>query len=213
LSGLTIPKSDRAGLSILREMPDAALSSFLVAIEKAPHAVPEIPGISNEEVSQVKEALDTMYGIRAYHDVPLDQFIDDVCESLREHKELKPEDERRLRERLNRLLDIDALIVAAKATVLRQEHERNFCSLRIITDARPVYANGISGPPSAMVITHTMKLSYHEGAGGHLSDLYLSFGPEDIAEIRAALTRAEEKTKSLREVFATAQIRLLDSLE
>jgi hypothetical protein len=198
---------------MLREMSEAAFSSFLLAIEKSPQSVPVIPGANPQEVAQAREALDTMYKIRAYHDVPLEQFTDDVCESLREHKELQPSDEPLFRERLNRLLDIDALIVAAKATVLRQENERNFCRIRIITDARPVYANGAAGPPSAMVITHTMKLSYHEGAGGHLSDVFLSFASKDIAEIRAALTRAEDKAKSLRETFAAAQIRFLDSGE
>jgi hypothetical protein len=62
-----------------------------------------------------------------------------------------------------------------------------------------------------MVITHTMKLSYHEGAGGHLSDIYLSFASEEIDEIRDALTRAEAKAKSLRDAFAAAQIKFLDS--
>lgn len=211
MPALAIPKNDRQGLAMLRELPEAALSSFLVAIETSPQSIPSIPGVDAKDIAQAKEALDTMYGIRAYHDVPLGQFVDDVSESLRDHKELDPIDEPHFRERLTRLLGVHALIVAAKATVLRQENERNFCSIRIITDARPVYANGPSGPPSAMVITHTMKLSYHEGAGGHLSDIYLSFASEEIDEIRDALTRAEAKAKSLRDAFAAAQIKFLDS--
>jgi hypothetical protein len=211
LPALAIPKSDRLGLALLREMPETELSSFLLAIEKAPHLVPPVAGTPSGHASQVKSALDTMYRIRAYHDVPLPQFIEDVCESLREHKELEPKDEPRFRERLQRLLDIDALTIAAKATVLRQEHERNFCSIRIITDARPVYADEASGPPPAIFVTHTMKLSYHEGAAGDLRDFYLCFGSDDIAEIRRALTRAEEKAKGLRDLFEAAQVRLLDS--
>ena len=213
MSDLSIPKSDRAGLAILREMPEDALSSFLIAIEKAPDSVPTLPGVSTEDSAQAKEALDTMYGIRAIHDVQLDQFVNDVCESLREHNELGPQDEGKFRQRLNRLLDITPLTVGTKAAVLRQENERNFCHLRIITDARPVYANGPEGPPSAVVIAHTMKVSYHEGAGGPLSDIYISFGSADIPEIRAALNRAEAKAKSLRDVFSTTQIKFLDSLE
>lgn len=209
MPALALHKNDRVGLSILREMPEAALSSFLLAIEKASHAIPDIPGIASASVAQAKEVLDTMYGIRAYHEVPLEQFVDDICESLREHKELEPSDEAAFRERLTRLLAVTALSVAAKAAILQQEHERNFCSIRIITDARPVYANGASGSPSAMLITHTMKLSYHEGAGGPINDIYLSFGTEDIEEIRAAFVRAEEKAKSLRDVFTGAQIKFI----
>lgn len=211
MPALAIPKNDRQGLAMLRELPQADLSSFLLAIETSPQSIPALPGVDAKELAQAKEALDTMYTIRAYHDVPLEQFVDDVTESLREHKELEPRDEPHFRERLTRLLGINALIVAAKATVLRQENERNFCSIRIITDARPVYVNGPGDPPSAMVITHTMKLSYHEGAGGHISDIYLSFASEEIDEIRDALTRAEAKAKSLRDAFAVAKIKFLDS--
>jgi hypothetical protein len=210
LAGLSIPKSDRAGLVILRELPDGVFSSLLIEIEKAPDSVPSLSGVSPEEAHQAKEALDTMYAIRAYHDVPLEEFVSDVCDSLREHGELNTSDEIRFRERLSRLLDIEALAVAAKAVLLRQEHERNFCTVRILTDARPVYGNGVSGPPSAMIITHTMKLSYHEGAGGHVSDIYLSLGSDDISELHNALARAETKAKSLREVFERAKLKFID---
>lgn len=213
MSDLSIPKSDRAGLAILREMSETAVSAFLLAIQKAPDSTPTLSGVSPEDSKQAKEALDSMYGIRAFHDVQLDTFVNDICESLREHKELNQTDEPNFRQRLNQLLNIDALTVATKAAVLRQENERNFCSIRIITDARPIYADGPSGPPAAMVITHTMKVSYHEGAGGSLSDIYLSFGSSEIAEIRAALDRAEAKAKSLRDVFATTQIKILDPVE
>jgi hypothetical protein len=213
LSSLAIPKDDREGLATLREMPESAFSSFLLAIETNPRSVPTVQGVDPDEAAQARESLDTMYGIRAYHDVPFEQFIDDVCEFLREHKELDDRTEPQFRDRLSRLLNIDALIVAAKATVLRQENERNFCRVRIMTDARPVYANGPSEPPAAMVITHMMKLSYHEGAGGHLSDFYIAFGTEELAEIRDALNRAEEKAKSLRNTFASAHVKFLDSGE
>lgn len=211
MSSLAIPKDDRQGLATLRRMPEDALSSFLLAIEKTPQTIPVITGVDPDEIARAKESLDTMYGIRAYHDVSLEQFIDDVCESLREHKELDAKTEPEFRERLSRLLNIDALVVAAKATVLRQENERNYCRIRIVTDARPVYADGPSEPPAAMVITHTMKLSYHEGAGGHLSDIYISFATEEIDEIRDALNRAEAKAKSLRDTFTVAQVKFLDT--
>ena len=210
MPGLSVQKSDRAGLAILREIPDSAVNVLLQEVEKSPSSVPVIPGVSPEDVERVKDALDTMYGIRAFHDVPLKEFISDVCDSLREHKELDATDEPKLRERLARLLAVEPWIVAAKALVLQNEHERNFCSVRILTDARPVFANGVKGPPSAMVITHTLKLSYHEGAGGHLSDIYLSFGSNDITELRDALNRAEDKAPSLRTLLEAGNVRIID---
>jgi len=194
-------------------MPEAELAAFLLSIERFPQSIPTIEGIASEDLQQAKESLDNMYGIRAYYDIPLEQFIDDICDALREHKELTHQDEPGFRDRLARLLDIDALVVAAKATALQQENERNFCRVRIVTDARPVYANGASEPPAAMVITHTMKLSYHEGAGGHIKDFYVSLTTEELSEVADGLKRAEAKAKSLRETFAAARVKFLNTTE
>jgi len=213
LPALSIPKSERHGLAVLREMPDEAFSSFLLAIEERPHSIPVVPDTSSDAAEQAKEALESMYRVRAYNEVSIEQFIDDVFESLRGHKELEAEDEPAFRDRLNRLLSIETLLLAAKATVLRQAHERNLCSIRVITDARPVYANGPSVPPAAMVITHTMKIEYHQGVSGDLSELYISFESEDIAEILAAFSRAEEKARSLRDLFSAAKVKFIDSQE
>ena len=194
-------------------MPDEAFSSFLLAIEERPHSIPVVPDTSSDAAEQAKEALESMYRVRAYNEVSIEQFIDDVFESLRGHKELEAEDEPAFRDRLNRLLSIETLLLAAKATVLRQAHERNLCSIRVITDARPVNANGPSVPPAAMVITHTMKIEYHQGVSGDLSELYISFESEDIAEILAAFSRAEEKARSLRDLFSAAKVKFIDSQE
>lgn len=213
MPALSIPKSERHGLAILRGMTDAVFSSFLQAIENRPHSIPVIPETTPEAAELAKEASDSMYSVRAYNDVSVEQFIDDIFASLRSHKELEVADEPAFRDRLNRLLNIETLLLAAKATVLRQVHERNLCSIRVITDARPVYANGPSVPPAAMVITHTMKIEYHQGVSGDLRELYISFESEDIAEILAAFTRAEEKARSLRSLFSVAKVKFIDSLE
>ncbi len=212
MPALNIPKDDRAGLALLRELPQPVLSDLVLAIEKSP-ASPTVKNMSPDDVERIMDTLRTMYTIRAIHEVPLDEFVSDICESLLEHGELKAEDEPKYRDRLGKVLDIEALNVAAKALSLQNENERNFCSARILTDARPVFGNNVSAPPAATVITHTMKLSYHEGAGGRIHDFYVVFGSSDLADLREVLDRAEKKAKSLRNFFSATNMRFIDPQE
>lgn len=210
MSVLNIPEENRPGLALLRRMPEDAFAAALVELEHSPDSVPSVPGISPEDADQLKEAVDSMYTVRAFSDVGVDEFVSDVCDALREIGELTPADERSFRERLSRVLSIDALSVAAKAVLLQNEHEHDYCSARILTDARPVFGENPADPPVAMIITHTLKLSYHQGAGGRLQEIYLAIGSRDLQELRTVLDRAEKKAGSLRSVLEATHVRLVD---
>ena len=209
MSGLSIPKKSQRGLAILREISVEVFQSLLHEIEQSPGSIPTPKNLSPDDATLVMEAIREMYRIRAYAAVPLKEFVTDVCESLIEDNELKSDDVARFRSRLAKVLDIDPLNVAAKGFALLSEHERLFCSVRIVTDARPVYLNKPSDPPDAMVITHILKIDYHVAAG-HLDEIYIGIGSNDIKEIRSALDRAEEKAKSLQTAFDAAKIRFID---
>lgn len=211
MPALRIPENDRAGLSLLRAMPSEAFAAFLAALERSPQVIAEIPGVSPDDARLAIDALKSMYQARTYNDVPLDEFISDVCESLTEYKVLKPGDEPLLRERLARLLDIESLNISAKALVLRTDYPYTFCGVRIFTDIRPVFGQDASAVPPAMVLTHTLKLEYH-GALGHLHELYVALRADDIAELREALDRAEIKVKSLEAMLKPLGTKLIDPL-
>lgn len=205
MSALDIPKTDVEGLSILREMPDASLGVLIANIEKSP-TVTELPGVSPDDTKHAVDTLNTLYTIRAFNDVTTETFIEDICESLIESGDLKPNEEARLRERLSRLLEIELLKISAKAATLQTEHERLLCSARVLTDARPVYGASASDKPAAMIITHELKLTFHEGPRGTLQEIYIGLGPGELEELRSQLQRAEEKAKSLREALRPTQI-------
>ena len=209
MPALNIEKHDQRGLAILHEMPEGVFQSLLLELDRSPEGIPTANDLSPDDARLVMNALNTMYRIRAYAGVPLEEFISDICESLVEDNELKTDDVPRLRERLTRVLDVEALSVAAKALTLLNEHERLFCSVRIITDARPVYGKNVSGQPDAMVITHILKIDYHV-AGGHLDEIYIGLGSNNIKELRSALDRAEEKARSLQATFEASKIRFID---
>ncbi len=207
---LDIPKEDRPGLTTLREMSEGAFAALIIELERSPDSTPSVPGVSSEDAESLKNSIDTMYTVRAYTDVPVEELVSDVCEALKADDDLPQGEEPRFRDRLLRILNIDALNVAAKAVLLQNEHERDFCSARILTDARPVYGEDPEAPPVAMIVTHTLKLVYHHGAGGPLHEIYLSLGSRDLRELRDVLNRAEAKAKSLRDVLETTKVRFID---
>ena len=212
MAELSIPKSDRAGLAILRDMPDSALNTLLLEVGRSPATVPTVPNLPPSDAEKAMDALNTMYTIRAFSEVSTEEFIADVCEALREYNELKPSEEPVFRERLARLLDIEAFSIAAKAASLQSEHEHLFCSARVLTDARPVYGKNASDPPVAMIISHVLKLSYHEAAG-RLREFYIGLGSNDMAELREVLKRADTKAKSLRDALGPSKIKFIDPQE
>jgi len=209
---LDIPESDRKALAVLRDLPPDTLSQLLLEIERSPGSVPSVEGVSPKDAKQLMDVLNDMHRIRAFAEVEIDRFASDICETLREQDQLKQSDEPKLRERLTRVLEIDALAIAAKASILHGEHEHRFCSARILTDARPVYGPGQSpsAPPPAMIVTHTLKVSYHEGPRGLLNDIYFSLGSKDLTELLELLHRAQDKAKSLQQVFDSSKTRFID---
>jgi len=209
---LAIPTNDRAGLAIWREMPDATFNALVLELDRSPSS-PSVTNVSPDDIRQALDSLKTMYTIRAFNEVPTQEFIDDVCDALREYGELKLATEPQFRERLARLLDIESFNVAAKGAALQSEHEHVFCSARVLTDARPVYGKDPKEPPVAMIITHALKLSYHEGPGGRIREFYVGLGSHDIAELQEVLLRAEDKTKSLRAAIDISKVKFIDPQE
>jgi hypothetical protein len=211
LPALRIPENDRVGLALLRDMPSESFAAFLAALERSPEAIADIPGVSPDDARLAIDALKSMYQARTYNDVPIDEFISDVCESLTESKVLESGDEPLLRERLARLLDIESLSISAKALVLRTDYPYIYCAARIFTDIRPVFGEDASETPPAMVLAHTLKLEYH-GALGHLHELYVALRADDIAELREILKRADTKAKTLESMLKPLETKLIDPL-
>jgi hypothetical protein len=211
-SALSVPKKDRMALTILRELPDEAFEKFIADLELATSA-PSIANVSADDSASIFEAVTSLHRVKAYSEVPTDEFISDVCESLREHGDLSRPDEPKMRVRLSLVLGIEALSVAGKAVALHTEYDNLFCSARILTDARPVYGTDPSAPPAAMIITHTLKIDYHTGSGGHINEFYLALGSHDLGHLEDILTRARQKANSLATVIANAKVRLIDPQE
>lgn len=191
-------------------MPDDTFASAILQLEHSPDAVPSLSNISSDDAAAIKRVIEMMYNVRTYSDVGVEEFADDVCDALIEVGQLQLADVAKFRERLARILSIDSLNVASKAVLLHNEHEHDFCSARILTDVRPVFGDDPGLPPAGVIIVHTLKLSYHEGAGGRLQEIYMSLGSHDIQELRDVLNRAETKAATLRASLEPTSLRIID---
>lgn len=194
---LEIPEEVRPGIVLIRDLHQDAFAALVIALEHSPTRAPVVEGVASEDAGQILDAVKSMYTIRVYSEVSVEKFVSDICDAMREYNLLNSRDEPTLKERLTRLLDIEPLNVWAKAVLLRLEHEHRFCTARILTDARPVYGTDVSASPVAIVINHTLKITYHEGEAGDTRDIYIALRPRDLEEMRDLIQRAADKEKSL----------------
>ena len=183
------PQKNGEGLEVPRDPNSVALS-----------AVRSIASVNMVEFGQIAESLASLYTVRSMQDVSLDDFVEDVSDAM----EVLPEEPLRLphserqqfAEKLRTLLSSDAFAIVAKAYDLATE-ERTFCSARILTDLRPVFGSRVEDGPQAMVVMHTLKLTYHEGSKQH-EQFFVALDADDVRNLRKQLDRAEAKAESLR---------------
>lgn len=88
------------------------------------------------------------------------------------------------------------------------EQGQAFCGARILTDIRPLFAPDLKAAPTAALVVHTLRISYHQGS--ELKQFYVAMDSEDIQALKNTLDRAESKAENLHAVLDTAKITCLD---
>jgi hypothetical protein len=164
-------------------------------------AIRSVSAINADDFKQIAEALAGLYSVRSIRDVPVEEFVEDVCDAM----EIIPEEQLRLplsereqfKGKLRTLMGAELFAIAAKAYDLATDDERTFCGARILTDLRPVFGGRIEDGPRAMVVVHLLKLAYHQGSDKH-EQFYLSLDDGDLKELRRLIDRAEAKAATLR---------------
>jgi len=204
-----VSDDERAGLAVLRDMPEKALNEFLAELERSPGMTPHVEGVSPKDAQEALDALTSFYQVRSYHEVSLDEFVSDILESLEAIPDWKqPDHPGEFKKRLLRLFDIEALALAAKAVLLQFEVERRFHGARILTDIRPVFGSDVTAQPRAAIVGHTLRLSYHDSSD-EIREIYLAMDSVDISVLGEVLERAQKKEKTLAALVETAHLRLI----
>jgi hypothetical protein len=211
---LYIPEGYRAGLSKIRKLDERSLREIRNALDQvtdtfhrpdevAVEAVSSISRTNSDEFKEIAEALGTLYSVKMSRNLPLDQFVDDVCDALESidstELKLQPSERPQFKEKLAILFGSPRFDIVAKAWDLKTDDERVFCGARILTDMRPVFGHNVKEGPQAMVIVHLLKLGFDRvGDSKRHNEFHLSLDAEDLGTLRELIKRAEDKAGALR---------------
>ena len=210
---LTIPEPFRPAIAKLAALSEEDIQGLADALRRSspvlnPAALLEgiaqdAKGISEKDLKEILTALIALYDVRTTHNIPLAQFVADLCEVMQRSKMLSAADCDGLKPRLSVLLELESLRIAAKAAAVQREQQRLFVDARVLTDIRPIFADDTE-PPLAAVLNHSLKLSYFEDGETH--DFFVVLDDEDLGKLQKTITRAQSKSKALGPVLARAQI-------
>ena len=217
---LTVPKEYASGLSRIVDLSPEESKRIANALQKAKTsnlreltelvalAVPELP---IREAREIVETLRSLYGARTSMDVTVDVFVKEVLKAALQNSIKVGLDEPQRAEAashvLHELLTVRPLSMISKARGLHIDHENIFCSVRIISDLRPVFDTDIEADPTGFVMAHIMKLGYHHN--GKHTELYIAMDKVDVNNLLDALQRAQKKAATLAQMGQSKGFQIL----
>jgi hypothetical protein len=218
-----IPERFKPGIALLGNMSDESYSEILEAAKRAPSTFlnnreviawigDEVKTISKSELSTVIESLTSLYRLRLRLENTAEQISRDVADNVKQNaSEFNVRAEVDLQARLAPLLAMSFLgVIAIKAKELQIQSEKVLCEASVLTDIRPVFGEKVDDPPSAMFVTHTLKLTIHQASSSDHAELYISLDSDDLVKLKKTLERAEQKERSLKSVFEVKGLKVID---
>lgn len=210
---MKIPAEHEAPLARLATMQEAEFSAFRTALTQCAPSI-SIDDLAmrvtrramldeNDDASGLIEVLVGMYVAIDQNEETIEEFVAEACEGARDADSdaLKSIDNLGpLSARLIDLLSLHKPIgVSAKALDVITESAHLWCRGRVITDLRPVFiANSVD--PAAVVVMHSLRITYHAGPATGTKSRYIDFETSDLLDLKKLIDRAIEKDKRLRAV-------------
>lgn len=218
MASLKIPESHRVGLTKIRQLSDENIEAIVAALQRLPQTATKkkdilsalaatLPKLPAADVEKISGTLSSLYYVRADSDVPLIKFATDVAGALKDAGEqFTDEESARFSDRIAKLLGVDLLWIASKAWTLQVDQENVLCEAKILTDVRPVFGTNVEDQPAGFVITHTLKIGYHDAGADH-KDFYVSLDEAELSTLRSMIERAEKKASSLISLMSKTGVR------
>jgi hypothetical protein len=213
---LKVPERYIPMLNAVRNLSESAASELVRALEAATltsshdemteQIADKVPSIPKEELRNIVNVIYSLYHVREFSELNRNSFLDELIDSLREHADPKisAEELPAIRKRFKGLLSIKSLEGLSKAVALQREGERLYGEAKIISDIRPVFGDDVEARPVAAVITHTLKIEYHEN-DGH-KNFFIALDEYDLDDLEQIIKRAKAKAKTLTGVLADSEI-------
>jgi hypothetical protein len=212
---LRIPEEDTPAISAIQTFSPRSIDGLISAINSAPltadlgilakSIAPKVPGIPAGRLRHVLETLYTLYYIRETSGVNPETFLEDLVDSIQHSSAKVPKKNiEKLRSLFRKLLDINAFNTVSKAGRLQRDGERLYCDAKILSDIRPVFRSSPADRPIGAVVTHTLKMGYHEGSDH--KEFYLILDSDDLVALSSLVARAMAKDKTLRDLLANVKL-------
>ncbi len=98
--------------------------------------------------------------------------------------------------------------ISVKAADLLFEQEKIFCTVRIITDLRPIF-NDDAETIRAFIPYHNMVIKYHEN--GDTKEIHLALDHSDLKMLESQVERAKSKESLVKTELNSKDINLVDT--
>jgi hypothetical protein len=207
-TSITIPNAHIAGFTKIMELSPENSSLVANALEKAKSVsvrdltmlvVENLPTLAVKDAREIVQTLLSLYLTRASADIKVEQFVKDLLVAAKQSETPMPQFPDSAAGSLTALLSVKTLSMISKARGIHIDHENIFCSVRVLTDLRPVFDADVKEDPAGFVIAHMLKLGYHH-SGKHTA-IYIAMDKMDIEAMIATLQRAKEKANTLAAVI------------
>jgi hypothetical protein len=213
---LNIPPEDSKAIATMRAFASSSLDQFIKALRSAPpisspqemasRIAKQVPSVPLKNLESVVETLYTLYYIRDLAGVSPSTFLSDLMEGIPNNRivGVAEKDIPKLHAILERLLNIDSLNIVAKAARLQRDGERLYCTGKVLSDIRPVFGDNPLNRPAGAVLTHTLKIGYHEGK--EHQEFHVVLDSDDLNALAEVVKRAQTKDKTLRGLLKEARL-------
>jgi hypothetical protein len=172
--------------------------------------------LSRPDVSEIVQLILTLYAVRDSQGFSAEEMAEQIAEASQATTDDRLRQPKRgwlqLKRELAELLSFDNSIgLTSKAAAIAYESPQHFHGIRILTDARPIFAGPPEDGPTAFVLIHTLKIDVH-GAGDD-REIFITMNAEDLSAVRAAVDRALAKEENLRAILPKTGIPILSPEE
>lgn len=172
----------------IKEAPIGYSSDYLISYLKEKIAID--PTI----LTDIVESLFSVFSLKLENDLPLDVFVREFVDALKEEGIFKENLENELIE----LLSIkESIFLTLKAYNLANDRGKILINTRIVTDIRPLFGiNEESDDLKGNIITHNLKVSYKEDSQD--KSIYFALDTDDLIKLKEEIIRAERKELTIK---------------
>lgn len=213
---LTVPSVFADALMPLRDMDDDQFGRLLDAANVALNGATAFASCASEttdlEQQQAQHLLDALIAVVIFAEES-GENIKDVIRDLSEtsSEDAKEPDSQRLRARIASLVEHEQVKILHKSVAVSLEHDRLYMDSRIITDIRPVFSDEVRDGVKGAMLTHVLRIDALHA--GQRESYYVALDKQDLASLKSAVLRAEEKDMELQATLEVAKIPRLVSSE